>query len=97
VIIMNRAWLPALAAKYRLPTVYAVKDFIEGGGMKYFEPDIGDIYRRCAHIIDKILKREHPAEVPVEQATRFELVINLNAAKALGLTVPSSLLARPTK
>jgi putative tryptophan/tyrosine transport system substrate-binding protein len=94
VIIMNRARLPALAAKYRLPTVYAVKDFAEHGGMMSFGPDIGDMYRRCAHIIDKILKGEHPADVPVEQATRFELVINLNTANALGLTVPPSLLAR---
>lgn len=94
VIMMSRAWLPALAAKYRLPTVYAVKDFAEGGGMMSFGPDIGDMYRRCAHIIDKILKGEHPADVPVEQATRFELVINLNTAKALGLTVPPLLLAR---
>jgi putative ABC transport system substrate-binding protein len=94
VIIMNRAQLPAFAAKYRLPTVYAVKDFAESGGMMSFGPDIGDMYRRCAHIIDKILKGEHPADVPVEQATRFELVINMKTANALNLTVPPSLLAR---
>jgi putative ABC transport system substrate-binding protein len=93
-IIMNRARLPALVAQYRLPTVYAVKDFAEGGGMMSYGPDIGDMYRRCAYIIDKILKREHPADIPVEQATRFQLVINLETANALGLTMPPTLLAR---
>ena len=94
VIIMNRARLPDLAANYRLPTVWAVKDFAEGGGMMSYGPDIGDMYGRCAHIIDKILKGEHPADVPVEQATRFELIINLKTANALGLIVPPWLLAR---
>jgi putative tryptophan/tyrosine transport system substrate-binding protein len=93
-IIMNRARLPALVAQYRLPTVYAVKDFAEGGGMMSYGPDIGDMYRRCTYIIDKILKREHAADIPVEQATRFELVINLETANALGLTMPPTLLAR---
>ena len=94
VIIMNRAQLPALAAKYRLPTIFAVKEFADRGGMMSYGPDIGDMYLRCAHIIANILKGQHPADVPVEQASRFELVVNLKTANALGLIVPPWLLAR---
>ena len=94
VVIMSRSALAALAGKYRRPAVYAMREFAEAGGLLSFGPDFTDMYRRCAHIIEKILKGAQPSDVPVEQTTRFQLVINLKTAKALGLTVPQSLLAR---
>jgi putative ABC transport system substrate-binding protein len=94
VLIMSRSELAALAAKYRRPAVYAMREFAEVSGLLSFGPDFADMYRRCAHIIEKILKGAQPSDVPVEQTTRFQLVINMKTAKALGLSVPPSLLAR---
>jgi putative tryptophan/tyrosine transport system substrate-binding protein len=83
-----------LAAKHRLPAMYELRAYVEAGGLSAYGPDIIDIWRRAAGYVDKILKGARPADLPVEQPTKFELVINLKAAKALGLTIPHSLLLR---
>jgi len=90
----HRGRLVALAAKNRLPTVYTFKHSVEDGGLMSYGPDIADLYRRAALYVDKILKGAKPGDLPVEQPTKFELVINLRTAKALGLTIPQSLLLR---
>jgi putative tryptophan/tyrosine transport system substrate-binding protein len=91
---INRIRLADLAAKNRLPTVYPWRDGVDAGGLMSYGPDLADLYRRAATYVDKILKGAKPAHLPVEQPTKFELVINLKTAKALGLTIPPSLLGR---
>ena len=83
-----------LAARYRLPAIYPFPFFVRSGGLISYGPDIVDQYRRAASYIDRILKGEKPADLPVQQATKIDLAINLKAAKALGLEVPPSLLSR---
>ena len=83
-----------LAARYRLPALYAFSHFPKQGGLAAYGVDLVDLFRRAASYVDRILKGEKPADLPVQQPTKFELVINLKTAKALGLTVPPSLLAR---
>lgn len=83
-----------LAAKNRLPAIYPTSEFVEAGGLMSYGPDRVDLYRRAATYVDRLLKGAKPADLPVEQPTRFELVINQNTAKALGLTIPGSLLLR---
>jgi putative ABC transport system substrate-binding protein len=82
------------AAASRLPAMYLIKPYVEAGGLISYNADIVDMWRRAAVYVDKILKGVKPADLPVEQANKFELVINLKTAKALGLTIPPSLLAR---
>jgi putative ABC transport system substrate-binding protein len=84
----------ALADKYRLPAVYPFKFFASAGGLLSYGPDTLDQFRRAAGYVDRILKGERPADLPVQSPTKYELAINLKTAKALGLTVPDSLLAR---
>jgi putative ABC transport system substrate-binding protein len=91
---LERRRLVDLAAKNRLPAVYTSRDFVDAGGFMSFGPDYADLFRRAATYVDKILKGAKPGDLPVEQPTKFDLVINLKAAKALGLTIPPSLLAR---
>jgi putative ABC transport system substrate-binding protein len=86
----------ALAAQYQLPAIYLFRQFAVGGLIVY-GPDIADLLRRAGDYVDKILKGTKPADLPVEQPTKFELVINMKTAKALGLTVPPSLLVRATE
>jgi putative tryptophan/tyrosine transport system substrate-binding protein len=86
--------LVSVAAKHRLPAIYEHRPFPEAGGLMSYGPDIHDVFRRAATYVDRILKGAKPADLPVEQATKFELVINLKTAKALGLTIPPSLLLR---
>jgi len=90
----ERRHLVDLAAKTRLPAVYPQRDFVDAGGLLSYGPNGPDLFRRAATYVDKILKGAKPADLPVEQPTKFELVINLKTAKALGLTIPPSVLAR---
>jgi len=90
----NRPRVLALAAQYRLPAVYERREFVEEGGLLSYGQVFGENLERAAALVDKILKGAKPADLPVEQPTRFELVANLKTAKALGLTVPPSILAR---
>jgi putative ABC transport system substrate-binding protein len=83
-----------LAAKSRLPAMYSLRFYVEAGGLISYSADLIDIWRRAAVFVDKILKGAKPADLPVEQPTKFELVINLKTAKALGLTIPQSLRLR---
>jgi putative tryptophan/tyrosine transport system substrate-binding protein len=94
VVIANRRRIAELAAKHRLPTIYATREFVDAGGLLSYAANYSDLYRRAASYVDKIFKGANPGKLPVEQPTKFELVINLKAAKALGITVPYSLLAR---
>jgi len=90
----ERSRLVDLAAKNRLPAVYPWRDFVDAGGLMAYGPNLADLYRRAATYVDKILKGAKPADLPVEQPTRFEFVINLKTATALGLTIPQSVLGR---
>src|SRR6266498_4107066 len=86
--------LAELAMKHKLPTMFGPREHVEAGGLLSYSPDRADLYRRAAIYVDKILRGAKPADLPVEQATKFELVINMKTAKALGLTIPQSLLVR---
>jgi len=93
-LLLGLRWqIAELAAKLQLSAVYNNREFVEAGGLLSYGPDRRRLYRRAAELVDKILKGEKPADIPVEQPTKFELVINLKTAKLLGLTVPSTLLA----
>jgi putative ABC transport system substrate-binding protein len=92
--VSERRRLVDLAAKNRLPAVYPLREFVDAGGLMAYGPDLADLFRRAATYVDKILKGAKPGDLPVEQPTKFELVINLKTAKALGLTIPPSLLLR---
>jgi putative tryptophan/tyrosine transport system substrate-binding protein len=93
----NQKWIVGFAQKNRLPSVYQNKDDVEAGGLMSYGSDQTDRNRRVAYYVDKILKGAKPADLPVEQPTKFELVINLKTAKALNLTIPQSLLYRADK
>jgi putative tryptophan/tyrosine transport system substrate-binding protein len=86
--------LAQLALKYRLPSMFGARDNVAAGGLMSYAPDFFDLHRRAATYIDKILKGSKPADLPVEQASQYQLIINLKAVKALGITVPPTLLAR---
>jgi putative ABC transport system substrate-binding protein len=91
---LHRARLADLAAENRLPSMFGFREFVDAGGLMSYGPSVSDIARRAAGFVDRILKGARPADLPVEQPTRFELVINLRTAKALGLSVPQPLLLR---
>jgi putative ABC transport system substrate-binding protein len=93
-IVTNRALTIKLAEKYRLPAIYQFRLFAAEGGLMTYGPDSADIFRRSASYVDRILKGAKPADLPIQQPTKFEFVINLKTAKAIGLTIPPSLLAR---
>jgi putative ABC transport system substrate-binding protein len=93
----HRARLADLAAKHRVPTVYGHSQYVEAGGLMSYGPSLTDTYRHAASYVDKILRGAKPADLPVEQPTKFELIINLKAAKTLGLEVTPMLLARADK
>ena len=86
-----------LANRYRLPAVYPFQGYVEDGGLISYGPSDADLFRRAAGYVDRILKGARPAELPVEQPVKFEMYVNLNAAKALGVTVPELFLARADK
>jgi len=90
----ERRRLVGLALKHRLPTVFLFREYVDAGGLMSYGPSLADLFRRAATYVDKILKGAKPADLPVEQPTKFELVINLKTAKALGLTIPQSVLGR---
>jgi putative ABC transport system substrate-binding protein len=86
-----------LAANDRLPSIFERADFVSGGGLMSYGADRADVYKRAALMVDKILKGAKPAELPVEQPTKFEFVVNLKTAKQIGLTIPPDILARADK
>jgi putative ABC transport system substrate-binding protein len=90
----NRPRVAALAAKHKLPVVYPFRDLAEAGGLMSYGPDLNVMFRRAAEYVDRILKGAKPADLPIEQPTKFELVINLKTAKALGIIIPESILLR---
>jgi len=91
--VSHRDLIIALAAQYRLPAVYPLRLFVVGGGLISYGPDIIDPYRQVAGYVDRILRGEKPADMPVQSPTRYQLVIHLKTAKALGLEVPATMLA----
>jgi len=93
----ERKWIAELAGKYRLPAIYFQKEFVDEGGLMYYGADATDGYRLAAVYVDKILKGAKPADLPVQQPTKFEFVINLKAAKQIGLTIPVRVLERANK
>ena len=82
-----------LAVKSRLPAIYATREFVDAGGLMSYAANLVDMYWRAATYVDKILKGRKPADLPVEQPTKFEFIINLKAAKQIGLTIPPNMLA----
>ena len=93
----HRKLIAELAVKHRLPAIYGGREFVDAGGLMFYGPSFPDIYHRFATYVDKIFKGTKPADLPVEQPTRFELIVNVRAAKALGLGVPATLLPAPTR
>ena len=90
----NRVRINTLALGARLPTMFGLREYVEAGGLMSYGPNFADMFRRAADLVDKILRGAKPAEIPVEQAAKFDLVINLTTAKVLGLTIPESFLLR---
>jgi putative ABC transport system substrate-binding protein len=93
----NQKRIVDFALKSRLPSMYTTREAIDIGGLMYYGADLADSYRRVAYYVDRILKGTKPADLPVEQPTKFELVINLKTAKQIGLTIPQSVLFRADK
>src|SRR5262249_22158413 len=93
-VVANRVRLNILTLTARLPTIFGAREFVEIGGLMSYGPSFADLFRRAGDYVDKILRGANPADIPVEQPTKFDLVINLVTAKALGLDVPPTLLAR---
>ena len=91
---VHRRLIVTLAAKHRLPAVYGVRDYVDAGGLMAYGPDLALMWRRAAEYVDKIFKGARPAELPIEQPAQYELVLNLKAAHALGITIPESILLR---
>ena len=97
VLTANRNRILEFAAKNRLPGIYPFKEYVEDGGLMSYASNLSDRYRRAAYYVDKILKGAKPADLPVEQPTKFEFIVNLKAAKQIGLTIPQSVLYRADK
>jgi len=93
-LFAERKRIVELAGKYRLPAIYFQKEFVDDGGLMSYGADFDDLFRRAAVYVDKILKGAKPADLPVQQATKFEFVVNLKAAKQIGVTVPPNVLVR---
>jgi ABC-type uncharacterized transport system substrate-binding protein len=95
--LAERKRIVELAGRYRLPAIYFQKEFVDEGGLMSYGADYDDLFRKAAHYVDKILKGTRPADLPVQQATKFEFIINLKAAKQIGLTIPPDVLARANR
>jgi putative ABC transport system substrate-binding protein len=93
----QRGLIAELAAKSRLPAIYPQSDYMDAGGLMFYGVSINDLFRRAATYVDKILKGARPADIPVERPTKFEFIINLKAAKQIGLTIPPNVLVRADK
>jgi putative ABC transport system substrate-binding protein len=93
-LFLHRKEIAALAARYRLPAVYYTREWVASGGLVSYGPDVIDTYRRAPQYIDRILRGARPSDLPVQEPTAFELVVNRNAAKDLHLDIPQSILAR---
>jgi putative ABC transport system substrate-binding protein len=93
----ERKRIVEFAGKYRLPAIYPQKEFVDEGGLMSYGADYVDLYRRATVYVDKILKGAKPADLPVQQTTKFEFIINLKAAKQIGLTIPVNVLERANK
>jgi putative ABC transport system substrate-binding protein len=93
-LFVNSRRVVDLAAQSRLPAIYSAREFVDAGGLMAYGASIPDLYRRSAGYVGKILKGANPADLPIEQPSKFELVINLKTARTLGLTIPPSLLLR---
>jgi putative ABC transport system substrate-binding protein len=91
---VERKRIAELASKYQLPAIYPTKDYVDEGGLMSYGADGKELYRRAAVYVDKILKGAKPIDLPVQQATKFEFIINLKAAKQIGLTIPVRVLER---
>lgn len=94
VFVTNQEQLLGIVSRHRLPAMYGVRDFVDGGGLMSYGPNMSEMYRRAAVYVDRILKGTKPGDLPVEQAERFELVVNKRTARALGVTLPPTLLLR---
>ena len=93
----NLKRIVGFALKSRLPSVYNSREYVDAGGLMSYGADVADSYKRVAYFVDRILKGAKPADLPVEQPTKFELVINLKTAEQIGLTIPPELLARANR
>ena len=93
----NQKGIAGFALKSRLPSMYTAREFVDAGGLIYYGADLADSYRRVAYYVEKILKGAKPTDLPIEQPTKFELVINLKTGKQIGVTIPQKLLARADK
>jgi putative tryptophan/tyrosine transport system substrate-binding protein len=96
-VINNRSRFIEIASQHRLPTIYGFKRFVADGGLMSYGPDLHDLYRRAPTYVDKILKGANPAELPIEQPTEFELVVNLKTAQALGATIPQVVIGQASE
>ena len=97
VFTSHRKLIADLAVKHRFPTVSGTREYVEAGGLMAYGPHFADMYRRAAYYVDRILKGTNPADLPVEQPTKFELIINLKTAKQIGLTIPPNVLVRANR
>jgi putative ABC transport system substrate-binding protein len=97
VIFFQRTQIADLSVKNRLPVIFPQSEYVEDGGLMSYAPNYADLFRRAATYVDKILKGARPADLPVEQPTKFEFIINLKAAKQIGLTIPPNVLVRADK
>jgi ABC-type uncharacterized transport system substrate-binding protein len=93
-VITHRVRINTLALTARLPTIFFLREYVEAGGLMSYGPNFPDLFRRAADYVDKILRGAKPGDIPVEQPTKFDLIINLTTAKALGLSIPESFLVR---
>src|SRR6266498_3895119 len=93
-MLTNQTRIVGLALKSRLPSTYNTREAVDAGGLMYYGADQADIYRRVAYYVDRLLKGAKPSDLPVEQPTKFEFVINLKTAKQIGVTIPPNVLAR---